>query len=57
MCGRFVRITPIPAIAKRFKANQLFADLVPSYNIAPSQEIVIMKDEGIMHEIDQKYRN
>jgi putative SOS response-associated peptidase YedK len=47
MCGRFVRITPIPAIAKRFRAKQLFADLAPSYNIAPSQEIAIINDEGV----------
>jgi putative SOS response-associated peptidase YedK len=47
MCGRFVRITPIPVIAKKFKAKQLFADLAPSYNIAPSQEIVIINDEGV----------
>ena len=47
MCGRFVRITPIPVIAKRFKAKQMFADLAPSYNIAPSQEIVIINDEGV----------
>ena len=47
MCGRFVRITPIPVIAKKLKAKQLFADLAPSYNIAPSQEIVIINDEGV----------
>jgi putative SOS response-associated peptidase YedK len=47
MCGRFVRITPIPDIAERFKIKQIFADLTPSYNIAPSQEIVIIKDEGM----------
>jgi hypothetical protein len=40
MCGRFVRITPIPVIVKRFKAKQIFADLTPSYNIAPSQNPV-----------------
>jgi putative SOS response-associated peptidase YedK len=47
MCGRFVRITPIPVIVKRFKTKQMFADLAPNYNIAPSQEIVIIKDEGV----------
>ena len=47
MCGRFVRITPIPVIAEKFKAKQIFADLTPSYNIAPSQEIVIINDEGM----------
>jgi hypothetical protein len=40
MCGRFVRATPVPVTAKKFKAKQLFADLAPSYNIVPSQEIV-----------------
>jgi len=47
MCGRFVRITPIPVIANKFKAKQIFADLAPSYNIAPGQEIVIINDEGV----------
>ena len=47
MCGRFVRITPIPVIVKKFKAKQVFADLAPSYNIAPTQEIVIINDEGV----------
>ena len=43
MCGRFVRITPIPLIAKKFKAKQLFADIAPGYYIAPSKEIVIIR--------------
>jgi putative SOS response-associated peptidase YedK len=47
MCGRLVRITPIPVIAKKFKAKQIFADLIPSYNVAPSQEVVITNDEGV----------
>jgi putative SOS response-associated peptidase YedK len=47
MCGRFVRITPISVIAEKFKAKQLFADLAPSYNIAPNQEVVIINDEGV----------
>jgi putative SOS response-associated peptidase YedK len=44
MCGRFVRITPIPVIAERFRAKQLIADLAL---FAPSQEVVIIKDEGM----------
>jgi len=47
MCGRFVRITPIPVIAKKFKAKQLLTNLAPSYNIAPSQKILIINDEGV----------
>jgi putative SOS response-associated peptidase YedK len=55
MCGRFVRITPIPVIAERFKAKQLFADLAPSYNIAPTQEVVIINIEGMRQLIQCKY--
>ena len=34
-------------MAERFKAKQIFADLTPSYNIAPSQDVVIINDEGV----------
>jgi putative SOS response-associated peptidase YedK len=47
MCGRFVRITPISILALKFKADQVVPDLAPSYKIAPSQEIVIINDEGV----------
>ena len=47
MCGRFVRLTPIPVIAKKFKVQKVFADLAPSYNIDPSQENSIINDEGV----------
>jgi putative SOS response-associated peptidase YedK len=46
MCGRFVRITSIGAIKVKFNVEQVFSDLAPSYNIAPTQEIVIINDEG-----------
>lgn len=55
MCGRFVRITPIPVIAEKFKAKQIIADLAPSYNIAPSQEVVIINDEGVRQLIQSKW--
>jgi putative SOS response-associated peptidase YedK len=55
MCGRFVRITPISVIAEKFKAKQIFADLTPSFNIAPSQEILIINDEGVRQLIQSKW--
>ena len=48
MCGRFVRVTPIPTLAKRFRVKQVFPqDPGPSYNIAPTYEILIINDEGV----------
>jgi putative SOS response-associated peptidase YedK len=46
MCGRFVRVTPIPIVARHFRAEEVHADPGPGYNIAPSQEIVIINNEG-----------
>jgi putative SOS response-associated peptidase YedK len=55
MCGRFVRITLMPVIAEKFKVKQILADLAPSYNIAPSQEVVIINDEGVRQIIQSKW--
>ena len=41
MCGRFVRISPVPVIARRFEA-EASADVEPSYNIAPGQDAIIV---------------
>jgi putative SOS response-associated peptidase YedK len=55
MCGRFVRITPISVLALKFRAEKVFSDLTPSYNIAPTQEIVIINDEGARQLIQCKW--
>jgi putative SOS response-associated peptidase YedK len=55
MCGRFVRITSIGAIKVKFKVDQIFSNLAPSYNIAPSQEIVIINDVGVRQLIQCKW--
>jgi putative SOS response-associated peptidase YedK len=41
MCGRFVRISPVPVIAKRFQA-EASTDAKPSYNIAPGQDVIMV---------------
>ena len=48
MCGRFVRVTPIPMVAKEFRVKQVAPqDPGPSYNIAPTYEVLIVNDEGV----------
>jgi len=55
MCGRFVRITSIGAIKVKFNVEHVFSDLTPSYNIAPTQEVVIINDEGMRQLIQCKW--
>ncbi len=47
MCGRFVQITPIPKLVKRFKVKRLAPiDKGPSYNVAPTHGILVVNNEG-----------
>ena len=47
MCGRFVQITPIPKLVKRFKVRRLTpVDKGPCYNVAPTHQILIVNNEG-----------
>ena len=55
MCGRFVRITPVSVLAVKFKTEKVFSNLAPSYNIAPTQEVVIINDEGVRQLIQCKW--
>ena len=46
MCGRFVRKLYTEDIASEFDVDEVAADLAPSYNVAPSQQVaVVMTDE------------
>lgn len=48
MCGRFVRYTPLFQAMKRFKVHQVYPyEPEPSYNIAPTQEIIVVNNEGV----------
>ena len=46
MCGRFVRSSPISSIAEAFNIQQASIEIAPSYNISPTQEIVIINKKG-----------
>jgi len=44
MCGRFALYTDPITLAKKFQTES-FLDLQPSYNVAPSQTIPIIRNE------------
>lgn len=46
MCGRFVRSSTLKEIASYFDVEQPAFSCEPSYNIAPSQDIVIINNLG-----------
>ena len=47
MCGRFTLVASPEQLAERFQISEFMIDLVPRYNIAPSQMIpAIISDQG-----------
>lgn len=48
MCGRFVRDSSIELIAERFRIGKLLPEMAlpPSYNVAPTQDIIIVNNRG-----------
>jgi putative SOS response-associated peptidase YedK len=53
MCGRFAQIEPLSNIIKTFFIDELFSDLVPSYNIAPGSRILsVLLKGGKRHLVD-----
>jgi putative SOS response-associated peptidase YedK len=47
MCGRFVRQTDIDDIVREFSVVRVACDLAPSYNIAPTQKVAIVIQDGV----------
>ena len=51
MCGRYAFFTPIEAVVRLFGVSELHArDLAPRYNIAPSQEVPIVRASAFLGE-------
>jgi putative SOS response-associated peptidase YedK len=46
MCGRFDCHSDISVILKAFKIDRIAIEYTPHYNIAPSQNIIVIKDAG-----------
>lgn len=47
MCGRFVRSSSVASIADEFNVGQASIEMAPSYNISPTQDIVILNHRGV----------
>ena len=46
MCGRFTLITNLGAIAARFGVSRFLEEVGPRYNIAPTQTVIVVNDDG-----------
>jgi putative SOS response-associated peptidase YedK len=46
MCGRYTLSTPVEKLAEEFGLTEPLPDLPPSYNVAPSQEVVAIVAGG-----------
>jgi putative SOS response-associated peptidase YedK len=46
MCGRFVLCSPTKTIIEEFRIDKTNLEYIPSYNIAPTQNIIIVKTDG-----------
>lgn len=49
MCGRFTLTTNLGAIAKRFGVSRFLEEVGPRYNIAPTQTVIVVNDDGSRH--------
>jgi len=48
MCGRFVQITPLKITQQMFNIDSVFFDVIPNYNVAPTQKILaIIKHDNV----------
>jgi putative SOS response-associated peptidase YedK len=46
MCGRYTLSTPAGRLAEEFQLDDGAVDLTPSYNVAPTQEVAAVLEEG-----------
>lgn len=46
MCGRFTLATPVEELAEEFGLVRPLPDLRPSYNVAPTQEVAVVRASG-----------
>jgi len=42
MCGRFVQKSPIETLQQNFSIRTTDSDIIPNYNVAPTQEILVI---------------
>jgi len=49
VCGRFTLTTNLGAIAARFGVARFLEEVGPRYNIAPTQTVIVVNDDGTRH--------
>lgn len=49
MCGRFTLTTNLGANAARFGVARFLEEVGPRYNIAPTQTVIVVSDDGTRH--------
>jgi len=49
VCGRFTLTTNLGAIAKRFGVSRFLEEVGARYNIAPTQTVIVVNDDGSRH--------
>jgi len=49
LCGRFTLTTNLGAIAARFGVSRFLEEVGPRYNIAPTQTVIVVNDDGNRH--------
>ncbi len=55
MCGRFDLHSEPVVIRKEFRIDHVAVEHKPSYNIAPTRQIVIVKDDGKRHLVQSRW--
>jgi putative SOS response-associated peptidase YedK len=55
MCGRFTLTTNLGAIAKRFGVARFLEEVGPRYNMAPTQTVIVVSDDGTRHVTEMRW--
>jgi putative SOS response-associated peptidase YedK len=55
MCGRFTLTTNLGAIAARFGVARFLEEVGPRYNIAPTQTVIVVRDDGERHLVQMRW--
>lgn len=55
MCGRFTLTTNLGAIAARFGVTRFLEEVGPRYNIAPTQPVIVVNDDGSRHLTEMRW--
>ena len=55
MCGRFTLTTNLGAIAQRFGVPRFLEEVGPRYNIAPTQTVIVVNDDGTRHLTEMRW--